>query len=57
MREAGFSYEAHKKSYYIDRHEDDDVVANRHVYINEDLVEEYIRALLDPASKEAVPQI
>jgi hypothetical protein len=40
MREAGFSYEAHKKSYYVDRHEDDDVVADRHIYINEDLEEE-----------------
>ena len=32
MREAGFSYEAHKKSYYVDRHEDDDVVAGQHVH-------------------------
>jgi hypothetical protein len=40
MREAGFSYEAHKKSYYVDRHEDDDVVGDRHEYIDEDLEEE-----------------
>jgi hypothetical protein len=40
MREVGFSYEAHKKSYYVDRHEDDDVVADRHIYINEDLEDE-----------------
>jgi hypothetical protein len=32
MREASFLYEAHKKSYcYIDRHEDEDTVADRHV--------------------------
>jgi hypothetical protein len=37
MREAGFSYEAHKECYYVDRHEEDDIViADRHVYIDED---------------------
>jgi hypothetical protein len=29
MLEAGFKYERHKKSYYVDRHEDTDVLADR----------------------------
>ena len=33
MKEAGFKYELHKKSYYVDRHEDDDVVSSRNTYI------------------------
>ena len=33
MREAGFKYEVHKKSYYVDRHEDENVVSNRKTYI------------------------
>ena len=35
MREAGFKYEVHKKSYYIDRHEDEDAVSNRKTYIDD----------------------
>ena len=33
MRDAGFKYAAHKKCYYVDRHEDPDVVADRNQYI------------------------
>ena len=33
MKEAGFKYELHKKSYYFDRHEDDDVVSYRKTYL------------------------
>jgi hypothetical protein len=33
MREAGFCYCGHKKSYYVDRHEDTDVVESRNEYI------------------------
>ena len=33
MKEAGFSYEVHKKSYYVDRHKDEDVVSNRKAYL------------------------
>jgi hypothetical protein len=33
MREAGFRYAGHKKSYYVDRHEDDDVVEDRNRYV------------------------
>jgi hypothetical protein len=33
MRDAGFKYAAHKKCYYVDRHEDSDVVADRNEYI------------------------
>ena len=29
MKEACFRYETHKKIYYVDRHEDSDVVSNR----------------------------
>ena len=29
MKEAGFKYEKYKKCYYVDRHEDDDVVSDR----------------------------
>ena len=34
MKEAGFSYVKHKKSYYVDRHEDEDVIADRITYIH-----------------------
>ena len=34
MKEAGFSYETHKKSYYVDRHEDLDVVRDRRTYLD-----------------------
>jgi hypothetical protein len=33
MRDAGFKYAAHKKCYYVDRHEDSDVVDDRNQYI------------------------
>jgi hypothetical protein len=33
MRDAGFKYEAYRKCYYVDRHEDPDVVADRTDYI------------------------
>jgi hypothetical protein len=33
MRDAGFKYEAYRKCYYVDRHEDPDVVADRAEYI------------------------
>jgi hypothetical protein len=33
MRDAGFRYEAYRKCYYVDRHEDTDVVADRTDYI------------------------
>ena len=33
MKEAGFRYEKHKKSYYVDRHEDPDVVSDRKSYL------------------------
>jgi len=33
MREAGFRYAVHKKSYYVDRHEDEDVVSDRKTYL------------------------
>ncbi len=33
MREAGFCYCSHKKSYYVDRHEDTDVVESRNEYV------------------------
>ena len=29
----GFKYEKHKKSYYVDRHEDEDVVSDRKAYL------------------------
>lgn len=34
MREAGFRYELHKKSYYVDRHEDPDVISDRVSYLD-----------------------
>jgi hypothetical protein len=40
MLEAGFKYERHKKSYYVDRHEDTDVLADRNKYIAEFFKEE-----------------
>jgi hypothetical protein len=40
MLEAGFKYERHKKSYYVDRHEDTDVLADRKKYIAEFFEEE-----------------
>ena len=33
MKEVGFKYELHKKSYYVDRHEDEDVVSDRKAYL------------------------
>ena len=33
MKEAGFKYEKHTKSYYVDQHEDEDVVADRKNYL------------------------
>jgi hypothetical protein len=43
MREAGFRYAGHKKSYYVDRHKDDDVVEDRNrnvvVFQDEELYE------------------
>ena len=30
MKETGFKYEQHKKSYYVDRHEDPDVIQDYH---------------------------
>jgi hypothetical protein len=38
--EAGFKYEQHKKSYYVDWHEDTDVLANGNKYIAEFFKEE-----------------
>lgn len=35
MKEVGYRYEKHKKSYYVDRHEDDDVVRDRKTYIGD----------------------
>ena len=32
MKETGFKYEKYKKCYYVDRHEDDDVVSDRKTY-------------------------
>ena len=32
LREAGFKYEKYKKCYYVDRHEDNDVVSDRKTY-------------------------
>ena len=34
MREIGFKYEKHKKCYYVDRHEDEDVVDDRKTYLS-----------------------
>jgi hypothetical protein len=42
MLEAGFKYERHKKLYYIDRHEDTDVLADRKKYIAEFFDEEIL---------------
>jgi hypothetical protein len=42
MLEAGFKYERHKKSYYVDRHEDTDVLADRNTYIAEFFEEELL---------------
>jgi hypothetical protein len=42
MLEAGFKYERHKKSYYVDRHEDTDVLADRNKYIAEFFEEEIL---------------
>ena len=33
IKEAGFKYEQHTKSYYVDRHEDEDVVSDRNTYV------------------------
>ena len=33
MKEAGLKYEKHTKSYYVDRHEDKDVIADRKTYL------------------------
>ena len=35
LGEAGFKYTIHKKCYYVDRHEDEDVVADRNTYLLE----------------------
>ena len=35
LNEAGFKYTIHKKCYYVDIHEDDDVVADRNTYLKE----------------------
>lgn len=35
MKEAGFCYKKHQKSYYVDQHEDTDVVADQKLYIAE----------------------
>jgi hypothetical protein len=42
MLEAGFKYERHKKSYYVDRHEDTDVLADRNKYMAEFFDEELL---------------
>ena len=34
IREIGFKYEKHKKCYYVDRHEDEDVVEDRKTYLS-----------------------
>lgn len=44
MHEAGFKYERHKKSYYVDRHEDKDVVQSRIEYIETFFKEEIYEA-------------
>ena len=33
MKEAGFRYAKHKKCYYVDRHEDKDVIEDRVTYV------------------------
>ena len=33
MKKVGFKYELHKKRYYVDRHEDEDVVSDRKTYL------------------------
>ena len=33
MKEAGLKYEKHKKTYYVDRHHDEDVVNDRKTYV------------------------
>lgn len=40
MKEAGFRYEKHKKSYYVDRHEDPDVVSDRKSYLTQFFADE-----------------
>ena len=35
MKATGFKYKTHKKSYYVDRHEDEDVVEYRTTYIDD----------------------
>ena len=42
MLEAGFKYQRHKKSYYVDRHEDTDVLADRNKYIAQFFDEEVL---------------
>jgi hypothetical protein len=42
MLEAGFKYQRHKKTYYIDCHEDTDVLAHRNKYIAEFFDEELL---------------
>ena len=37
MKKAGFRYQRHTKSYYVDRHEDPDVVADRNQYVTTSL--------------------
>ena len=40
MKEAGFKYQRHQKSYMVDRHEDPDVVEDRNGYVNQTLPDE-----------------
>jgi hypothetical protein len=40
MGEAGFKYEKYRKSYYVDRHEDPDVVEDRVRYLKRNFEDE-----------------
>ena len=40
MKETGFKYEQHKKSYYVDRHEDPDVIQDHKTYLSTFFAEE-----------------
>ena len=54
MKEAGFKYEIHKKTYYVDRHEDEDVVEYRTTYIDDFFKSEVYEHCWIQLSKKAI---
>ena len=42
MKEVGFKYDLHKKIYYVDRYEDEDVVSDCEAYLDKKMILRYM---------------